>query len=38
MYSLTANNCPWDDKYKFIIVKITNKTVFYKSMCMTQIS
>lgn len=27
MYSLTANNCPWEDKYKFIIVKITNKTV-----------
>ena len=37
MYSLTANNCPWEDKYKFIIVKITNETVFYKSMCMTQI-
>lgn len=38
MYSLTANNCPWDAKYKFIIVKITNKIVFCKSMCMTQIS
>jgi len=38
MYSLTANNCPWEDKYKFVIVKITNKTVIYKSMCMTQIS
>jgi len=38
MYSVTANSCPWEDKYKFIIVKITNKIVFYKSMCMTQIS
>lgn len=38
MYSLTANNSSWEAKHKFIMLKITNRTVFYKSTCMTQIS
>ena len=28
LYSLTASNCLWEVKYKFITVKITNETVF----------